>query len=121
MSLNASVKVPLPERGIVRRKVSGKTYIYYAVATYRDENGKPTNDRVSIGKLDEESGMLIPNRNYYEIYKNQPAPQMTAIHDFGVGYAFEEIAKKTRSRVDIETLLPRALQGNSCCGAVYAK
>ncbi len=32
------------------------------------KKGKPTNERVSIGRLDEETGKLIPNWNYYETY-----------------------------------------------------
>ncbi|NLD20573.1 MAG: transposase [Clostridiales bacterium] len=94
MALNKSVKVALPEHGIAYKKVSGKTYVYYVTSTYRNEKGKPTCDRSSIGRLDEETGMLIPNRNYYEIYLKQPAPVNTGIYDFGVDHAFEEIAGK---------------------------
>ena len=34
-------------------------YVYYVTAAYRNEKGKPTNERVSIGRLDEETGKLI--------------------------------------------------------------
>lgn len=94
MALNNSVKVPLPKHGIAYKKVSGKIYVYYVTATYRNEKGQPTCDRSSIGKLDEESGMLIPNRNYYEIYMKMPAPFSTGIYDFGVNYTFEAITEK---------------------------
>jgi hypothetical protein len=62
MALNSSVKVPLPEHGIAYKKVSGKTYVYYVTAAYRNEKGQPTCDRSSIGRLDEESGMLTPKQ-----------------------------------------------------------
>ena len=62
MALDASVLVDLPEHGIAYKKVSGKTYVYYVTATYRNKNGNPTCDRSSIGRLDETSGKLIPNR-----------------------------------------------------------
>ena len=91
MALNSAVKVDIPEHGIAYKKVSGKTYVYYVTATYRNEKGKPTCDRVSIGKLDEESGKLIPNRNYYEIYLKQPAEK--CVRDYGVGLAFSKICK----------------------------
>ena len=65
MALNKSVLVDIPEHGIAYKKVSGKTYVYYVTATYRNKKGQPTCDRSSIGRLDEETGKLIPNRNYY--------------------------------------------------------
>ena len=68
MSLDQNNKVPMPQRGIIKYKNHGTTYVYYITRIYRNEKGKPTNDRVSIGKLDDETGMLIPNRNYYEKY-----------------------------------------------------
>ena len=45
MALDKSVLVDLPEHGIAYKKVSGKTYVYYVTATYRNEKGKPTCDR----------------------------------------------------------------------------
>ena len=65
MALDRNVQVELPKHGIAYKKVSGKTYVYYVTAAYRNEKGKPTCDRTSIGRLDEETGKLIPNRNYY--------------------------------------------------------
>lgn len=72
MALDKSRVVDLPEHGIAYKKVSGKTYVYYATATYRNGKGQPTCDRSSIGRLDEETGKLILNRNYYEIYLEKP-------------------------------------------------
>ena len=106
MALSNTVKVPLPERGIAYKKVSGKTYVYYATATYRNEKGQPTCDRSSIGKLDEKSGMLIPNRNYYEIYLKTPAPAATGIYHCGVNYVFEEIAKELGITKLLKTYFP---------------
>lgn len=94
MALDATKKVKMPEKGVTLRKVKDKTYVYYVTATYRNEKGKPTCDRSSIGKYDEESGMLIPNRNYYEIYLKEPAPQQKAVFEYGVNYVFEQICKK---------------------------
>lgn len=39
MALDASVLVDLPEHGIAYKKVSGKTYVYYVTATYRNKTG----------------------------------------------------------------------------------
>ncbi|MCX7773041.1 MAG: transposase, partial [Clostridia bacterium] len=96
MSLNKNIKVPLPERGIIKYKNKGVTYAYYITRIYRNEKGQPTNDRVSIGKIDEETGMLIPNRNYYEIYAPDNAqdnqatqPKIESIKSCGVTYTVD--------------------------------
>ncbi len=94
MALDKSVLVELPEHGIAYKKVSGKTYVYYVTATYRNEKGRPTCDRSSIGRLDEETGKLIPNRNYYEIYLKKPAPQTKGVFQYGVYDVFNKICAK---------------------------
>lgn len=39
MALDKTVQVELPEHGIAYKKISGKTYVYYVTATYRNEKG----------------------------------------------------------------------------------
>jgi len=63
-----SIKVPLPKDGIIIRRVGKYRYVYKVLNTYRNEKGQPTNTRVSIGKFDEKSDMLIPNDKYWELY-----------------------------------------------------
>ena len=94
MALDTSVKVPLPEHGIAYKKVSGKVYVYYVTATYRNEKGQPTCDRSCIGRLDEESRQLIPNKNYYEIYLKTSKPMTGGVFDYGMFHVFESIVKK---------------------------
>lgn len=94
MALDKSVQVEIPKHGIAYKKVSGKTYVYYVTASYRNERGQPTCDRTSIGRLDEETGKLIPNRNYYEIYLNKPMPVTNGIQDYGVADVCEKVNKK---------------------------
>lgn len=95
MSLDRSRKVPLPERGIIKYKSKAATYVYYITRIYRNEKGKPTNDRVSIGKIDDETGMLIPNKNYYEIYascaEQFKQPEIESIKSCGVTYVIDGI------------------------------
>ena len=93
MALNSSIQVEIPEHGIAYKKVSGKTYVYYVTASYRNEKGKPTCDRISIGKLDETTGKLIPNRNYYEVYLHTNQPVTKAVYDYGVFYVFSNVIK----------------------------
>ena len=94
MALDRNVQVELPKHGIAYKKVSGKTYVYYVTAAYRNEKGKPTCDRTSIGRLDEETGKLIPNRNYYEIYLKKPMPVNTGIQDCGVADVAQKVFRK---------------------------
>ncbi len=103
MALDNSILVELPEHGIAYKKVSGKTYVYYVTATYRNKNGNPTCDRSSIGRLDEASGKLIPNRNYYEIYLKQPASPAGDILSCGVYRVFDQIC----GELGIKKLLDR--------------
>ena len=71
MSLCPKLQVKLPEKGVIVAKSGKYPYVYHVDATYRNERGIPTNKKRSIGKLDNESGMLIPNKTYYEIYEDQ--------------------------------------------------
>ena len=103
MALNQNVKVPFPEHGCVKRKMGDKVYVYYATAVYRNKKGQPTSDRVSIGRFDSETGMLIPNRNYYEVYLKTDQPITKAVFDYGVYYAFAGTVK----RLGIEKALKR--------------
>lgn len=43
-------------------------YVYYATKYYRNEKGASITERISIGKKDEGTGMLIPNDNFFDIY-----------------------------------------------------
>lgn len=97
MALDKEEKVPLPQRGIIKYKNKDTIYAYYITRIYRNEKGKPTNDRVSIGKIDNETGMLIPNRNYYEIYAgNRPSkqPEIESIKSCGVTFTIDGILQQ---------------------------
>jgi hypothetical protein len=71
MALCSKFKVKLPQKGIIVAKTGKYPYVYHVDATYRNSRGVPTNKKRSIGKLDNETGMLIPNKTYYEIYESK--------------------------------------------------
>ena len=106
MALNSSIKVAMPEHGAVKRRMGDKVYVYYATAVYRNEKGQLTGDRVSIGRYDEESGMLIPNRNYYEVYLKADQPITKVIFDYGVYYAFAGIVKGLGIEKELKRFFP---------------
>ena len=73
MALSSKIKVPKPENGTTTRGTGKYRYVYKVIRAYRGKNGKPTNERISIGRLDVGSGMLIPNDKYWE-YFGETAP-----------------------------------------------
>ena len=70
MALSKRIKVALPDKEIIVRGKGKYRYVYKVLTTFRNDKGQPTNTRSAIGKLDEESGMLIPNDNYWEYFGN---------------------------------------------------
>jgi hypothetical protein len=61
--------VPIPDKKVTFKNVNNNIYVYYTVRAYRNEAGNPTSDEVSIGKKDISTGMLIPNRRYFELFQ----------------------------------------------------
>jgi transposase len=98
MALKRNYLVPLPNRGIIKYKSKNATYIYHITRIYRNDKGNPTNDRISIGKIDEETGMLIPNKNYYEIFtsstEQSKQPEIESIKSCGITYVIDGILKE---------------------------
>ena len=70
MALDRTVRVNIPEHCVLVKN-GEHTYVQHTVRAYRNSRGQPTSDRVSIGKLDPESGKMIPNRRYYEFFGEQ--------------------------------------------------
>ena len=64
------VKVEMPtDRCIINaNNAASIPYVYYATEYYRDESGRPRTTRISIGRKDEETGTLIPNDNYFDLF-----------------------------------------------------
>lgn len=89
--------VPMPEKKITFKKGSnGTIYVYQTVRAYRNENGKPTSDEVIIGKKCNETGMLIPNDRYIDLYpsvSSTPAPPKR-ISDYGNTFSLMALAEE---------------------------
>lgn len=94
MSLDKTIQVPIPEKKITKHKIKNAVYAYYTVRAYRNAAGKPTSDKVSIGKIDPETDMLIPNRNYYEIYCKSEMPEVESVKSCGLTYLVEQILRE---------------------------
>jgi len=97
MALSTKIKVTLPTSGIIVRRDGKHNYVYKVLRTYRNEKGQPTNDRRLIGRLDEESGMLIPNDTYFQFYEYDDSamvevlPCIDAVRSIGSSYLIGRI------------------------------
>lgn len=61
--------VEMPKKKIYKAKKSnGSVHIYYTLRAYRNSKGNPTSDAIMIGTMDSETGMLIPNQNFFKVY-----------------------------------------------------
>lgn len=92
MSLNNFI-VDLPDKKItINRSNKNKTpYVYYTKRAYRNKKNQPTSEKILIGKLDDASGGLIPNNNYYEIYGAKKTLNTKSILDYGNFFAMQFI------------------------------
>ncbi len=62
------IKVPLPKKRIIKEKRNGKVYVFYVLKSYRNDKNQPTNKRISIGRLDDKTNMLIPNDTFFKYF-----------------------------------------------------
>jgi len=66
--------------------VKNEKYVYKYVKYFRNDDGKPRNKAKSIGKYDADSGKMLPNDNYFELYNiDQLLPDVT-VWDYGYSY-----------------------------------
>jgi hypothetical protein len=70
---------------IVRQNVGGNTYLYESVS-YRNEEGKPRNHRITIGKIDKKTGLPIYKPEYIErmAAAGTPVESVEATPEFSV-------------------------------------
>lgn len=107
--LNQEIKVDIPGH-CVKVPRGEKIYIQYTKRAYRNEKGQPTSERVSIGRLDETSGKLIPNRNYYEIFQKSPPVAIPEIvRNCGTYAVFSGVAKD----LGLERLIQKSFPGKA--------
>ena len=89
MTIHRWELVEVPRDGNVHAKsagAKGEKYVYKHVKYFRNADGKPRNQSKAIGKLDAESGKMIPNRNYFDLYNIDPALPDIDVWDYGYSY-----------------------------------
>ncbi len=108
----------------MRQKVGDKIYLYESVS-YRNEDGKPRNKRVSIGKIDPSTNKPIYKANYLarmvgssvQFDKSAPIKTFTvdeirqsSILEFGAQSLFKNIAQNIGLLDAIQTSFPNSHQ-----------
>ena len=63
--LSSKTLVPIPSNGVIVRHTGTHRYVFKVLRTFRNAKGQPTNTRVQIGRVDEASGLLVPNDAYW--------------------------------------------------------
>ena len=117
--LSEKTKVPLPGHGVITARSAKRPYVYKILRSYRDANGRPTNDRRLIGHLDEATGLLIPNNAYWEYYPDtrpggvEELPEPDAVRAVGASF----LVGKVLERLGVAGILGDAL-GSDRAGAV---
>lgn len=95
MALNRNVKVKLPESkcSFTTPNKKGEIYVYYLISSKRVSQKSVSHKRVSIGLLDKETNMLIPNNKYYELFEENNYTLFTpnTIRQYGNYYLFYRI------------------------------
>jgi transposase len=96
MSLCSKIQVDLPKEGITIRRSGKYQTVYKVTSAYRNYKGQPTSKRVTIGKMDDESGKLIPNDKYWQYYGDtaiEILPSYDSVRCIGSVFLFTNILK----------------------------
>jgi hypothetical protein len=96
MALCSKTKVELPKEGVMVRRSGKYRTVYKVTKTFRNSKGQPTNERVTIGRLDEESGMLVPNDNYWKHYGEttiELLPAYDSVRSVGASFLISSVFK----------------------------
>ena len=123
MQVSSKGKVVLPTEGITVRRSGKYPYVYKILKAYRNEEGKPTNDRIRIGTLDIQSGLLIPNANYWELYGNADIPESfpsyQSVRAIGASYAVSRILQSLGVDKILESVCGKSRAQNILTAAIY--
>ena len=89
MSYTNKRPVDIPDDEGVHVKTAGakgEKYVYKHVKYFRDADGKPRNKSKAIGKFDVNSGKMLPNNNYFELYNIDSSLPDVTVWDYGYSY-----------------------------------
>ena len=87
---------------IVRQKVGKYTYLYESIS-YRNEEGKPRNHRVSVGKIDPKTGLPVYKQEYIDRMKAKGIEVESA--SISPVFSVEDVRRSTILRTGMVHLL----------------
>jgi transposase len=89
MSISHSIFIDVPTGDGIHIKIAGakgERYVYKYTHYFRNAEGKPRNRAILIGKIDEKSGKMKPNKNFFELFKISPEMPDATVWDYGYSY-----------------------------------
>ena len=98
-------KVPLPNKKITTLK--SNNYVFYVESTFRNDKGQPDNKRILIGK--KEGDFLVPNHNYFDIFKVDKPEKEVIISDItriGNYILFDKITETLDIKFMLKSIFP---------------
>jgi len=122
MSLCSKTKVELPKDGVIVRRSGKYRTVYKVTKTFRNSKGQPTNERVTIGRLDEGSGMLVPNDNYWKYHAEaaiEILPAYDSVRSIGASFLIGSIFRLLGVTDILESCLGTERAKQSLTAALY--
>jgi transposase len=104
----------MPGKKVTFKKApSGTIYVYYTLRAYRNKQGRPTSDEAAIGKKDPTTGMLVPNRRYFDLFPGiereatgKEASMPVRVASCGGTFLLMHLAEAIGLRVSLEKSFP---------------
>jgi hypothetical protein len=108
---------------ITRQTVGNNTYLYQS-HSFRDDQGRPRNRKVKIGKIDRKTGRAVYTREYIDLMREAGTPvsipecdriegleerisaAMDSLRDYGLFYFLKNLAGKTKMLSALQGAMP---------------
>jgi transposase len=71
----------------------GEKYVYQYTQYFRNSDGNPRNKSKSIGKVDAETGKMLPNSNYYAMFSVSPETPDITLWEYGYTYLVQKCCR----------------------------
>lgn len=94
MGINKGEIIDIPTKTFLSKKRK-ENYVYAYTNFYRNEEGKPRNRSICIGKAIPNTNQMNPNDNYYAYYKIERKQKEYEVYDIGYAEVVEQCFMET--------------------------
>jgi hypothetical protein len=99
MPLCSKIQVEMPRTGVTIRRSGPYHTVFKRIKSFRNDKGTPCSERVIIGKMDPDTGKLIPNDRYWEYYPLESGeaaimPEYSSCRSVGGAYLFDRVSRQ---------------------------